>query len=159
MGVAQVTSIGTKAPCKDFDVLLSKRSAPKLFETLCTKMWQVIYGLIDESYGDLNFAKALRCVAHVRTCSVREEEPRRYNEELRRLKGKYQDRKKKLWRMVVEQGVTLIGKHDFEEGDVPDGLTVDRAEADLFLTEQVQETQHTQKVEADSDDDDMDDLI
>jgi len=159
IGVAAVTSIGTKAPCKDFDSLLSKRNSPKLFETLCDKMWAVLGGLIDESYGDLNFAKALDCVAHLRQCSVREEEPLRFNAEVRRFKAKYQERKAKLWRMTVEKGITLIGRHDYEEEDVPDNLVVDKAEAEAFLTKEVQETQHTQKVEVDSDDDDMDDLI
>jgi len=159
IGVAAVTAIGTKAPCKDFDVLLSKRNEAKLFETLSSKMWAVLGGLIDESYGDLNFAKALGCVKHLREASVREEEPLRFNEELRRFKAKYQERKAKLWRMMVEMGVTLIGTHDYEGEDVPDGLVVDKAESDAFLTQAVQETQHTQKVEVDSDDDDMDDLI
>eukprot|EP01084_Bolivina_argentea_P122985 217962_1 len=149
--VNKITQIGTTSPTSDFDYLLSKQTCADLFERLSSEFWKVIYQLIDVSFGDTQYGKALTCIAHLKESAIKEEEPVLFNTELRKFKLKYKERNKKLWSMGVIKGITLICDADFDDGDVPQGLTVTNKECMEFVTEQ------EEKVEAVKDEMDQDD--
>jgi len=153
--VNEVKNIGTRDPIGDFNKLLSQRSSADLFERLSASMWEVVRRLIDASYGDLEFKKAVQCISHLKRSCIVEEEPKQFNEELIRFKGKYVD-KDKLWQLMVQSKVTLICKADFDDEDVCSWTIQD---AEDFLAKNTEETVKSQQADDDSEDDDMDDLV
>uniref|UniRef100_A0A7S0TC33 Ku domain-containing protein n=1 Tax=Elphidium margaritaceum TaxID=933848 RepID=A0A7S0TC33_9EUKA len=159
--VEQVTEIGTAHPCQDFDSLFSKKNAPNLFETLSVSFWLVIHRLVDESFGDFGFDKALKCIEFHKSVSIREEECMLFNQELRKFKAKYSEKNKALWRELVQRGITLICKQDFAADaiEVPVNCTVTKQDADNFMNMEMPPQPAAQVVAQDEDDDDVDDLV
>jgi len=145
--VDEVQEIGTRDPMADFDKLLSQRSSADLFERLSASLWEVIYRLIDSSYGDLNFSKAVQCMLHLKGWAIKEEECQPFNAEITRFKAKYSEKKKALWEMVRAQKVTLISKSDLEDSAISD------KEALEFLAETMEDTVQSEHVDIESDDD------
>merc|ERR1712154_598794 len=158
--VQQITWVGTKAPCKDFDVLMSKKSSPDLFEKLSEKMWNIIDKLIEKSFGaHLDYKKALQSISHLKQKSIKEEEPLLFNNALIKFKAKYKEKKKKLWSMLREQkDITLISIEDFDANQVPEGLVTTKQESDAFLTQQIDEKPQIDNMQLDDSDDDFADL-
>lgn len=152
--INQVETIGTKDPIGDFKKLLSQRSSADLFDRLSASLWKVIYSLIDTSYGDLNFKKAVECIAQLKQSCIVEEEAKQFNDELNRFKTKYRENCK-LWEMVKSSKLTLICRTDFDDEDI---CSVSVQDAAQFLADTSQETEK-EDVASDSEDDDMDDLV
>ncbi|ETO20688.1 hypothetical protein RFI_16529 [Reticulomyxa filosa] len=98
---------------------------------LSKEMWTVIHQMIEESFQDALFEKAVECIAHLRKVSILEEEPLPFNEELRKFKLKYELKKPSLWKVVVNKRVSLLSDSDFT--DTIDGLIVNEKQAKEFL--------------------------
>merc|ERR1712113_276608 len=151
--IEKVTEIGTTNPKNDFDKLLAKRSSADLFEKLSIEYWNIINKLIDDSFGNLMYDKALENIIHLKQCSIKEEEPLLFNKELIKFKNKYKEKKKDLWNVLIKNGnVQLICIEDFDKDNIPDGLKVTKKECDEFLTQQIEEKVEVMKIEEDSDD-------
>lgn len=127
---------------------------------------KIVIELIDTSYQELNYDKAIECVAHLRNQSILEEEPVLFNKYMMTMKNKYENRKKSLWKRFVkyrggsdgQTRLTLLCKDDFE--DEMDDLNVTSQDALNFLEKKKDEVKvAVEPVKDDSDDDDLDDLI
>merc|ERR1712130_115951 len=134
---------------------MNKKSSADLFEKLSVRMWSIMDSMIDSSYQDVKYKKVVECMEHLKKWSIKEEEPLLFNMELIKFKGRYKEKIKKIWTMIVDKGVTLICIDDFDVDAVPEGLKVTKTESDQFLVEKVEENAEAVKVEENSDDDDF----
>jgi len=98
----KVEKVGSVDPVKDFQAMLMRRDEGGIVATAITQMLTVIKTLIQESFGDVQFPKAIQCLEALKDGCIKQEEVKAYNAGLKELKHAYSKKKPQLWKMICE---------------------------------------------------------
>ena len=151
LSAKQTSKITTVDPVADFEAMCGRRDVD-LVDQAIAEMTSVILNLVDNSFRDSYFDKALKCVIALRAMCISQEEIAPFNTFLPDLKTRYQSSATKapFWKMLVDAGITLISS-----SESPDS-SVSPAEAAAFISEQEAPAEAAPPPPAPAEDDDDD---
>ncbi|CAF0990776.1 unnamed protein product [Didymodactylos carnosus] len=127
-----IKQIGSVTPMEDFKTIIESQSLP--FEEACRQLRDQITDLIQNSFGDAFYLKALACLIGLRETCIQKLEPNVYNDFIRNLKKWLQTiARKDFWDKIVQEKLTIISSNECIESNVFP------AEAESFLAEDTPE--------------------
>eukprot|EP01083_Nonionella_stella_P230860 815713_1 len=130
----KVTAISTVDPVKDFQTMWQQRDDPACIETAVSQMWKVVSDLVDQSFQDRFYPKAVRCIQALRLACLNEDEWRRFNDGMNGLRQKYEFEKTKFWDKLASTGVLPIDSDECIESNV----TTEKA-AEFFSKKEIKQ--------------------
>ncbi|KAM7260780.1 hypothetical protein ACFE04_026255 [Oxalis oulophora] len=129
--VFEVDQIGDLTPVQDFEAMMSRRDSPTWIIKALTDMKKKIYKLVGDSSAVESYPKALECLVALRKGCILEQEPKDFNDFLRRLHKFCQDENQNFVHELVSRQITLISKSEAIDSEV----TEDEAKAFLVKVE------------------------
>ncbi|KAL5564347.1 hypothetical protein UlMin_027511 [Ulmus minor] len=116
---AKVENIGDLTPIQDFEAMISRRDSPEWVDKAIKDLSNKIYDLVEDSYEGDNYPKALEYLIALRKGCVVEQEPKQFNEFLRRLCKFCQEKNlNSFCELLASKELTLIPKTEAADSEV-----------------------------------------
>lgn len=144
----KVSVINSTDPVGDFKKMIHRRDMDMVEEAF-SQLKKMVINIVDSSFMNQNFEKAIDCVKVMREEAIKEDEPKVFNDYLKELMDTYKDRKNGFWNEIQSVNkITLISNAECDESDISP------EEAAQFLdAKQVQVSLPTPVVQKTNDDD------
>ena len=121
-----VEHVGSVTPMEDFRAMLKRRDDVAVWKRAWEEMKTLIERLVEDSYGDSMYGRAMECVRGLRAAAVGEGEADLFNTWMEGVREKWRRGREGWWTKLKAEGMRLID--DSEVGD----SKVSRAEADRW---------------------------
>ncbi|KAI8047138.1 SPOC like C-terminal domain-containing protein [Gilbertella persicaria] len=120
-----VEEVGLITPIEDFRALLNKPSNVDMVGSATKQMTQVIMKLLEISFGNQNYSKAIRCLQALRETCTKEDAAMVYNNHARELKvwcnlSNASSPRREFWYMLKAEHLGLITNEECDDTDIID---------------------------------------
>ncbi|KAK7390110.1 hypothetical protein VNO78_25409 [Psophocarpus tetragonolobus] len=117
----KVEKIGDLTPIQDFEAMISRRDSPDWVVQAITEMSKKIFYMVEDSHEGDNYPKALECLVVLRKGCILEQEPKQFNDFLKRLCNFCKEKDlSSFCEYLASKELTLISKTEAIDSEVTD---------------------------------------
>ncbi|KAI8052788.1 SPOC like C-terminal domain-containing protein [Thamnidium elegans] len=159
----KVEVIGLTFPVEEYQAMLARTDDDEdIVEKANKLMHQVIITLLNRSFGNVNYKKAISCLVALRKTCAAEDDASRYNSIIQEVKSwctlSTDSPRREIWNMLKENGLGIISNEECQDVDIKD---VTKEVAEKFWNETEEKVSETENNDDDErfDADNLDDLF
>ena len=113
-----VESVGNLTPVEDFKAMLSRRDMD-LVDKAISEIQTQILRLINDSYKNSHYEKAIECLDALRAGCLKEQESEQFNQFLELIKATYKDKQRHdFWETVQRKALNLISAAESDDSNI-----------------------------------------
>lgn len=117
----EVQKVGALNPVQDFEAMLARRDSSEWVKKAIKEMQDHIYDLLENSYEGDAYTKAFECLVALRKGCILEQEPKEYNQYLRKIHERWKASDlDSFFALIPSKNLSLISKTEAAESDVTD---------------------------------------
>ncbi|GAA5812693.1 hypothetical protein MFLAVUS_006151 [Mucor flavus] len=122
----KVEAIGLTFPVEEYHAMLTRTDDDEdVVEKANKLMHQVILTLLNRSFGNVNYKKAISCLVALRKTCAAEDDASRYNSVIQEVKSwcslsQLDSPRREIWTMLKENGLGMITNEECRDVDIKD---------------------------------------
>lgn len=113
-----IESVSNVSPVEDFNAMITRRDVD-LVDKAIEEMQVQVFRLVNDSYKNSHYDKAMECISVLRAGCIKEQESDQFNAFLQSVKSQFKGKQRNdFWTLIQQKAMTLISSSESADSSV-----------------------------------------